>query len=210
MFQQEKDTIVSMLSNCFDHMNVDQINKVFSKYEKFYISQTRVDPGNLLSEVISFREKSFRGVYYAPFDVNYKNFSDVPEETRIWFDMLGDLMVDSSKLTEQGDHEQAVQCFRLLHECIVAMENGDEIIFADEAGMWMFGRREEPLINAYIKSSSEVLEPDDFSLEMKPLLIRDSHESFFNRVYKNVMNIANTAQLKSIEKLIEIQGIKLT
>ncbi len=207
--QQEKEDIVSMLSNCFDNMNVDQINNVFYKYEKFYIDQTRVDPDNLLSAVKKFRENSFKGVYYAPFDVNYKNFSDVPEETRIWFDNLGDLMVDTSRLTEQGDHEKAVQCFRLLHECIEAMESGDEIIFAYEAGMWMFGRREEPLLKAYVKSASEVLVPDDFAVEMKPLMIRDSYVSFFNRVYKNVMNIANAAQLQSIQKLIKIEGIKL-
>ena len=118
-------------------------------------------------------------------------------------------MVDTSRLTEQGDHEKAVQCFRLLHECIEAMESGDEIIFADEAGMWMFGRREEPLLKAYVKSASEVLVPDDFAVEMKPLMIRDSYVSFFNRVYKNVMNIANAAQLQSIQKLIKIEGIKL-
>ncbi len=31
----------------------------------------------------------------------------------------------------------AVQCFKLLHELIDKMEDGDEIVFADEYGTWM-------------------------------------------------------------------------
>jgi hypothetical protein len=45
------------------------------------------------------------GYYYAPFDINSKNFSDIPEETDAWFDEVSDYLEDSSRLTDQGDHD---------------------------------------------------------------------------------------------------------
>lgn len=64
------------------------------------------------------------GHYYAPFEINSKNFSHIPEETDAWFDEISDYLEDSSKLTDQGDHKMAVQCFKLLHELIDKMEDG--------------------------------------------------------------------------------------
>ncbi len=81
--------------------------------------------------------KSMAGVYYAPFKINSKNWSHIPDETREWFDRLGDLLQASAQLTAQGNHLHAVACFGTLYTLIAAMEDGEEIVFGDEIGSWM-------------------------------------------------------------------------
>ena len=129
-------------------MDTNQRHDVFGKIIKDVPSST-VDGEDLLSTIEIFYKSSLAGHYYAPFDINSKNFSDIPEETEEWFEEIGDHLEDSSRLTDQGDHRMAVKCFKLLHELIDKMEDGDEVVFADEYGTWIITGDEKRFVKTW-------------------------------------------------------------
>ena len=162
----------------------------------------------LLKETKKFHQESFGGVYYAPFNINSKNFSYIPEETEEWFDRTGELLEASSKLTEQGEHSKAVECFNLLYELIGAMESGEEIVFADEYGSWMIPGDEEKYIKAYLSSLAHVASPDEFAASTAPIIKRDSHHSFYAEAYAVAMRVANKEQRARLQDEIKRQKIR--
>ena len=124
---QNQSKLLELLSLAFDTMDTKQRHDVFGNAAE-ELPPSSVDGEEILNTIEQFYEKSMAGYYYAPFDINSKNFSDIPEETDAWFDEISDYLEDSSRLTDQGEHEMAVQCFKLLHELIDKMEDGDEIV----------------------------------------------------------------------------------
>src|SRR5580698_2972539 len=100
-------------------------------------SKALVNAGKLLKEITLFHRDSKDGKYYAPFNVNSKNYMEVPEETDEWCDTFADLAKRTIAITVMGDHARAVACFALLYELLESLDHGDEIIFAEEAGSWM-------------------------------------------------------------------------
>jgi hypothetical protein len=146
---QNQLKLLELLSLAFDTMDTNQRHDVFGKTAK-EVPPSSVDGKEILTTIEQFYEKSMAGYYYEPFDINSKNFSDIPEETDAWFDEISDYLEDSSRLTDQGEHEMAVQCFKLLHELIDKMEDGDEIVFADEYGTWMITGDEKRFIKSYL------------------------------------------------------------
>jgi len=66
-----------------------------------------VDGKKLLRTIKRFRRESSAGAYYAPFNVNSKNYRYIPPETEAWFDRLGELLASSTQLTQQKDHQRA-------------------------------------------------------------------------------------------------------
>ena len=113
--KQDPSTLLELLTSAFDAMDINQRHDVFGKIIK-KVPPSPVEGKKLLTTIKQFYKKSMAGHYYAPFDINSKNFSHIPEETDAWFDEISDYLEDSSKLTDQGDHKMAVQCFKLLHE----------------------------------------------------------------------------------------------
>jgi len=162
----------------------------------------------LLKEIKKFHQESFGGVYYAPFNVNSKNFSYIPEETEEWFDRMGELLEASAKLTWQGEHLKAVECFKLLYELIEAMESGKEIVFADEYGSWMIPGDEKKSIKAYLSSLAKVTTPDEFAASAAPLIKRDSRQSFYTEAYAVALRVANREQRARLQAEIERQKIR--
>ena len=167
-----------------------------------------VDGKEILTTIEQFYEKSMAGYYYAPFDINSKNFSDIPEETDAWFDEISDYLEDSSRITDQGEHEMAVQCFKLLHELIDKMEDGDEIVFADECGTWMITGDEKRFIKSYLSSLAVISTPEEYANGAIPLIKRDSHESFYNKVYASAIKIANEDQKVYLKTEVKKQKIR--
>jgi hypothetical protein len=141
-------------------------------------SPASVDDVQLLRAVKRFQRESLTGVYYAPFNMNSKNYRDIPKETERWFQRLANLLRASTQLTRQKEHAQAVACFRILYGLIHAMENGEEIVFAEELGSWMIPGDEKKFIAAYLKSLAKVATPEEFAQIAIPLIRRDSHISF--------------------------------
>ncbi|WP_028580186.1 hypothetical protein [Desulfogranum japonicum] len=204
---QSQSKLLEMLQLAFDTMDTNQRHDVFGGA----ISEaptSSVDGEEVLATIEEFYEKSVGGYYYAPFDINSKNFSDIPEETDAWFDEISDYLEDSSKLTDQRDHDVAVQCFKLLHKLIDKMEDGEEIVFADEYGTWMITGDEKRFIKSYLTSLSAILTPEEYANGAIPLIKRDSYESFHNKVYAIATKIANEDQRLLLKRKVKKQGIK--
>ena len=162
----------------------------------------------LLKEVEAFRRQSLAKAFYAPFDINSKNFMHVPEETREWFNQLGDLLQDSCRLSAQGDHQHAAACFAVLCELIEAMEQGDEIVFADELGSWMIPMEGKIWLAAYMTSLAAVSTPEEFTVRAIPLIRRDSYQSFSGKAFQSGRKAADKAQKTHLDAEIKRHKIR--
>jgi hypothetical protein len=204
---QNQSKLLELLSLAFDTMDTNQRHDVFGKTAK-EVPPSSVDGKEILATIEQFYEKSMAGYYYAPFDINSKNFSDIPEETDAWFDETSDYLEDSSRLTDQGEHEMAIQGFKLLYELIDKMEDGDEIVFADEYGTWMITGDEKRFIKSYLSSLAAISTPEEYANGAIPLIKRDSHESFYNKVYASAIKIANEDQKVYLKTEVKKQKIR--
>jgi hypothetical protein len=191
--QQEPAVLIEVLQNASHTMTTKQRQAVFGALVK-QIPPSPVDGEQLQSEIHAFHQASLAGAYYAPFNINSQNFSDIPEETDTWFEQLGDFLARSTLLSDQGQHHDACTCFGLLYELIEQMERGEEIVFAEEVGSWMIPGDEKVYLRAYISSLAATTTPEDFAEAMVPLLRRDSYGSFAHKVYATVIRVANTRQ----------------
>ena len=167
-----------------------------------------VDGKKLLRTIRGFRRESLAGAYYASFNMNSKNYMDIPPETEAWFDRLSELLASSTQLTQQKDHQLATACFGLLFELIGAMESGEEIVFADEIGSWMIPGDEKQFISAYLRSLAATATPEAFAVVALPLIRRDSRQSFASEVYQSAVRVATKEQRAYLEAEIGRQKIK--
>ena len=198
---------MELLSIAFDTMDTNQRQDVFDKTAK-EAPPSPVEGKEILATIKHFYEKSMAGYYYAPFNINSKNFSHIPEETDAWFDEISDYLEDSSRLTDKGDHEIAVQCFRLIYELIDKMEDGDEIVFADECGPWMITGDEIRFVKSYLSSLSAISTPEEYANDAIPLIKRDSFESFHNKVYATATKICSEDQKIYLKTEVKKQKIR--
>ena len=81
-------SLLSLLESAYDTMNTNQRRKVFGSLP-LEVDIPEIDEAQLSKKVKKFYDESLKGVYYAPFDVNSKNFMNIPEETEEWFEKLG-------------------------------------------------------------------------------------------------------------------------
>ncbi|MBF0259047.1 MAG: hypothetical protein HQK62_09440 [Desulfamplus sp.] len=179
---QDQSKLLDLLSSAFDSMDTNQKHEVFGKLIK-EIPPAHVDAEEVLGDIEAFYASSIAGHYYAPFDINSKNFSDIPEETEKWFDEIGDHLEDSSRLSDQGDHEIAVQCFKILHELIDKMVSGDEIVFADEYGTWMITGDQKRFASSFFTSLAAISSPEEYADNAIFLITGDYYSSHYNKVY---------------------------
>ena len=206
--KQTKPVLLDLLSSAFREMNSSQKRSVFGSIIK-QIKPSKLDGKKVLKDVKNFYKDSLAGAYYAPFDINSKNFSHIPEETEEWFEELNDHLLSSTQLTKQKDHSCAIDCFSILYDLIEKMGDGDEIIFADEYGTWMIPGDEKVYISAYIASLAATTLPEDYAKTIIPLLRKDSYESFFNNVYSTAIKSANKDQKKRLRAEIKKQKIRI-
>lgn len=206
--EQDNAALVRLLDTAYDEMTTNQRRAVFGQLVQ-RMPPPVIDTEELLDDIAVFREESFAGVYYAPFEINSKNYMDVPEETEEWFERLGDYLEHSKQLSQQGNHVVAIDCFGLLYELIDAMDRGEEIVFAHELGGWMIPVDETPCLHAYIRSLAATSTPEEFTTAVLPLLRRDSYESFANTVYTTIKKVATTAQRVALDAEIAQQHIRI-
>ncbi len=206
--KQSKTVLLDLLESAFYEMKINQKKAVFG-YMMDQMKPSKTDGKQVAKDVKKFTNDSNNDAYYAPFDINSKNFSHIPEETEEWFEKLNDLLFFSTQLSEQGDHLYAINCFSSLYDLIEKMENGDEIIFADEYGTWMIPGDEKVYIKAYIKSLAATKEPDDYAKMTIPLLRRDSYESFSKKAYLIAFKSANKEQQKYLKTEIIKQNVRI-
>ncbi len=202
--RQEPAELIRLLGNCLDCMKTQDIRDVFGSIESKGLKETPSDGSSVLKKAQQFFSDSLKGVYYAPFNKNSKNFRDIPEETDRWFEELAELLMESSQLSVQGDHRHAVKCFALLFELSDKL-GSDEIVFAEELGMWMLPIEEEPCIRVYIKSAAAILEPEDYVKMVLPLIHSDSHSSHINKTYEKARKFADKQQQKLLDEMMKEQ-----
>jgi hypothetical protein len=205
--EEEASVLLELLDSAYDEMKVDQRNSVFGTYARS-LPPEPVDGEALLIEIEIFRDHSLAGYYYKPFAINSKNWTYVPEKTKGWFEEMGDYLKASRQLTVQGDHLHAVACFGILYELIDAMENGEEIVFADEIGSWMIPGREKEYIAAYMTSLAATMEPEEFTEAAIPLIRRDSWHSLAAQAYKSAISAADGEQRERLEAEVQRQEIR--
>lgn len=191
--KQDSSVLIDLLDTAFDVLTTNQKHEVFDKL-KIETKPSDIEEEELRDEIKIFYKESLNGAYYAPFDINSKNFMNIPEETEEWFEKLGDLLGDATKVSEKGNHALAVECFNLLFKLIYAMEEGEEIVFADEYGSWMIPGDGKTFTKAYIHSLSVISTPEDFVKVVLPLIKRDSYQSFSDKVYDSAIQLANKEQ----------------
>lgn len=204
---QDAPFLLDLLNEAYDQMDVDQRRWVFGRLVE-ELPPAQVDGEVLLNKVEDFGHESLAGAYYAPFNINSKNFMHIPEETEEWFERLGDFLKASSQLTAQGDYLHAATCFGILYELIDALESGEEIAFADEIGGWMIPGDEKQYVAAYMASLAATTAPEEFSAAALPLIRRDSWQSFFTQAYPAAIRAANEAQRAHLEAEIEHQNVQ--
>jgi hypothetical protein len=206
--KQQSSELIKLLDDCYSCMKSRDIRNVFGDLEDRFLTEFKCDGEIILSNICKFMDDSLNGVYYAPFDINSKNFTDVPEETDMWFENLAGFLTESSHLSMQGNHAHAVQCFGILFTLINKL-GSEDIVFADETGMWMLPIREEPCINAYLESAAAILEPDDYVSAVLPVIHYDSHSAFINNAYEKAKSLANKAQQALLDANIKQHNIRI-
>ncbi len=128
--KQEKTVLLDYLHAAFQEMDADQRRAVFGEVDR---KPVKAPSGGdeLREEIDEFRRDSLARSYYAPFNMNSKNFMHIPERTREWCSLFARFVADASTLTARGEHTQAAACFAMLYELLEALDQGEEIIFAD-------------------------------------------------------------------------------
>jgi hypothetical protein len=205
--RQTKATLLDLLCVAYQETSSQQKRHIFGDLIK-ESKPSKVLKQDIVKESQIFYKDSLAKVYYAPFDINSKNFSHVPEETEEWFEKLGDLLQFSAQLAKQKEHAAAVESFKILYELIEKMEYGDEIIFADEYGSWMISGNEKDFLDAYISSLAAVETAEEYTKIVIPLIKRDSVSSFCDEVYSIAVKHSNKEQEKSLAAAIEEQNIR--
>jgi hypothetical protein len=204
---QEPAVLLDLLSQAYDQMDHDQRRWIFGKLVET-LPPAPVEGEVLLAEIEQFQKASLAGTYYAPFNINSKNYMHVPEETEDWFEELSDFLKASTQLTKQGDHLHAVACFEILYQLIETMESGEEIVFADELGSWMIRGDQKAYVAASLTSLAAIATPQEFAATAAPLIKRDSFQAFTDQVYPTALRAANEAQTEHLEAELKRQQIR--
>ena len=204
---QELEVLLDLLRDAYNEMDTTQRRIVFGGLIK-KVPPSSVEADDLLEEIEDFYRESLSGYYYAPFSINSKNFSHIPEETEEWFELLGDLLEKSMLLTKQEEHSSAVKCFKILCKLIERMGDGEEIIFAEEYGDWMIPGDHKAFTKAYLTSLAATTNASEFTEVALPLIKDDSFSSGANKVYASAIAVANKEQKELLKKEVQARKIK--
>lgn len=169
---------------------------------------SKISGRKILEKVEEFYESSLASHYYAPFNLNSKKFSHIPEETEEWFEKLNDFLLFSTELADKDENKFAVECFSMLNKLIGRMESGEEIVFADEFGGWMIPGDEKVYIQAYLTASAKPSTSEEYTAIALPLINRDSYSSFADKVYSKATKSGNREQVKYLKKQIKKNNIR--
>jgi hypothetical protein len=191
--KQDTAKLLELLDQAYDDMTYSQRTSVFGDLMK--MAKLPLESGKtVLKDVSEFYKESLKGAYYAPFDMNSKNYTHIPEETEMWFDRLGELLEDATLLSRKNEHEISIQCFKILFELIDRMEDCEEIVFAHEFGDWMIPGDRKTWIRAYAISLAETAAPQEFTEAMLPEIRRDSVNGFADKTYSLITGAAHDDQ----------------
>ncbi len=138
----DKETLITYLDSVWEELSEKKQRNTFGDLYK-ELTKSDLDAEEFFQEVESFHSLSLAGHYYAPFNINSKNFMHIPDETDQWFGEISDLLDNACELVDRGEKEAVLPAFKLLMDLVKRMENGEEIIFADEYGPWMITSKQD-------------------------------------------------------------------
>ncbi len=192
--EQSKDVLIHLLLETFDNLSSDSRFEIFNHL--FNQDQNNVD---ILRDIKVFYEDSLSKKYYAPFNIDSKNFTHIPDKTKLWCNKIGDYYHKTCELTDMGDHKDAVECFDMLYYLEENM--CEEIVFADELGGWMIPVKHSFIMPKYIESISKACSPLDFKKKMHSLMLMNDY--YFNKfdVYMIATECCTAEQISLIVDL---------
>ena len=200
--KKKQQQLLAVLEEAWDQMSTPQRWEVFDGFINEARSDIPAIPEDTIKAVKQFQKDSLDGVYYAPFDINSKNFMDIPEETDAWFATLDELFAECAKLTRQKEHRVAVDGFDILYALIDRLGD-DEIVFADELGMWMFPGDMKDHNKAYIQAASAICPLDEFKEKALSVISEDHHSGGANKTYSLVKSIGTPEQMALVDQVVQ-------
>jgi len=201
---KDEEQLRELVFAAFDVMTADQRHIVFGDDLETQDGPPEPLEGNvLLLEIERFHAASLAGSYYAPFNVNSKNYRDIPPKTAEWLNCMGDLLKSCCQLTAQGNHAHAISCLDLLFELIVSLDRGDEIIYAEERGSWMIGASEQDYLDSYLTSLAATAEPEEFAEVAIDLMQPYTWKAHSAKLYATAVRVANKAQRTQLDAEIQ-------
>ncbi|WP_257292876.1 hypothetical protein [Endozoicomonas sp. ONNA1] len=200
--------LLNLLDNAWETMSTNQRDTIFSGLMSKEQFSFPASADHTLKAVKAFQKCSLDGDYYAPFDINSRNYMDIPEETDAWFAKLDELFIESTKLVRQEEYQVALECFNILYELLEGIVD-DEIIFADELGSWMFTGDEKAYFTAYIQTAAATCSDEDFVDKAIFALHEDSDRSCSLKLYSVIKTMASSLQMAMVDQQVKARKIKV-
>jgi hypothetical protein len=193
--KQTKEQLISLLLESYEELNRPKRNRIFGPIcEK--VKTPKFNAQKIYDEIHKFYEDSIAGEYYAPFDINSKNFSDIPEETELWCDLIAKHFSNSLELFNREEYKMATECFDKLY---YLQENMcEEIVFADELGPWMIPIKQATFIPKYIESIAKTKTAEGFKNGIKMLMDIDDYDYKKTKVFNKAMRVGTKEQKNAI------------
>ncbi len=201
----KKAEVLEYLKYAFEEMDKQQRSSVF--FELYTeTAHGNMKPKQLYKKVAAFYESSANGDYYAPFDINSKNFMEVPAETDEWFSELSYYLDQTSALVKQQHYEIAVRCFEKLFDTIDLLGTG-EVVFADEAGDWMIHAKSDYRY-AYIVALAQSIGVEEFAEQALPVLEYNYNRTYPLETLAKIKDVITPEQFNELQRAIEAKGLK--
>ncbi len=135
ILKANREEPIQYIDTCLEEMTDRQINTVFGGLYYEQVIQS-MQPQVVLEQIKVFLKESLAGVYYAPFDMNSKNFDWVPPQTEAWYSELSIWLDRSCELVEQGHLKIGKECLDICFQ-LIDKQGDDDTVFAHELGDWM-------------------------------------------------------------------------
>jgi hypothetical protein len=100
-----------------------------------------------------------------------------------------------------------VRCFAALYELFEAVDAGEEIIFAEEAGTWMIPFDGKEWLEAYLRSLAATATPEEFTAATAPIIRADSRRSFSDETYSSAQAVATPEQKAHLDAELRRQKV---
>jgi hypothetical protein len=204
----KKDKLIELIDEAFVNMSSRTRQAVFAKFTIGKDINTGASK-NVLEQIEDFYCRSINGNYYAPFNMNSKNYSYIPEETDEWFGDIELYLDTTCELVKNEQYELSVKCYKILFELIEKMEHGEDIVFAHEYGDWMICAKYD-YVKYYIVAISKTCNSKEAANLLIPLLKKDSYQSFSDEVFSKSKRYLSKEQLGLIIEELELRKIKTT
>ncbi len=128
-----KDALLAYIDSAWENMTEMQRRDVFGEINNQFMFESLTSKEHLEAIEIFFND-SIKKKYYEEFDMNSKNYTYIPEKTKIWFDIISGLLDRTCQWAFKGEKEIAMQSFKRLFELIKIMEHSGNIVFAHHYG----------------------------------------------------------------------------